>query len=98
MANYRTLQRMLETTCECSDTHQAKWRKLRMVSKHFCLKDYICYETYLNIYTKPTTQQISDRLITTFVSIEFIRYVKITRMFRLTWSHHQAIYYEYLKL
>jgi hypothetical protein len=31
------------------------------------------------VYIKPPTQQISNQLITTFVSIEFINYVKIMR-------------------
>jgi hypothetical protein len=34
---------------------------------------------YMCIYIKPLTQQISNELITTFVSIEFINDVKIIR-------------------
>jgi hypothetical protein len=42
-----------------------------------CLVNHNITSTLVYIY-KPSTQQISNQLITTFVSIEFINYVKIT--------------------
>jgi hypothetical protein len=38
--------------------------------------EMLIYYIYIYIYMKPSTQQIS-KLITTFVSMEFINYVKI---------------------
>jgi hypothetical protein len=66
--------------------HCIKLPKVRM--HQYSLVPYIFKECILLcIYIKPSTQQISNQLITTFVSVVFINCVKIMIMFRLTWNH-----------